>query len=85
MVPALSTVGLTEEEAAEAGLDVKILTSDTHDWFSSKSHAETVAWAKVLVDEKADKIVAAHMVGTMARGQTTRSPWPCGTAYRPAH
>jgi len=62
-VPALSTVGLTEEEAPEAGLDVKVSSSDTSDWFSNKSHAETIAWAKALVDDKADKIVGAHMIG----------------------
>ncbi len=62
-VPALSTVGFTEEEAAAQSLDVKVSTLDMSDWFSGKSYAETVAWTKVLVDEKADKIVGAHMVG----------------------
>lgn len=62
-VPALSTVGLTEEEAEERGLDVKVTTSDMSDWFSTKTYAETVAWSKVLVDEKQDRIVGAHMVG----------------------
>lgn len=62
-VPALSTIGLTEEQAAEQGLDVKVTASDMMGWFSAKSYAETVAWAKVLVDRASDKIVGAHIVG----------------------
>ncbi len=62
-VPALSTVGLTEEQANEQGLDVKVTTNDMTGWISGKTYAETVAWAKVLVDEAADKIVGAHLVG----------------------
>ena len=62
-VPALSTVGLTEDEAKEKGLNVKVSTNDMTDWFSGKSYAESVAWAKVLVDEGEDRIVGAHLVG----------------------
>jgi glutathione reductase (NADPH) len=62
-VPALSTVGLTEDEAREQGLDVKVSVNDMTGWFSGKSYAESVAWAKVLVDEGNDRIVGAHMVG----------------------
>ncbi len=62
-VPALSTVGLTEDEVKEKGLNVKVSTNDMTAWFSGKSYAESVAWAKVLVDEGEDRIVGAHMVG----------------------
>ena len=62
-VPALSTIGLTEEQATEQGLDVKVTASDMMGWFSAKSYAETVAWAKVLVDRASDRIVGAHIVG----------------------
>ena len=62
-VPALSTVGLSEEEARNQGLDVAVSTNDMTDWFSGLSYAESVAWAKVLVDERTDRIVGAHMVG----------------------
>ena len=62
-VPALATVGLTEEEARDRGIDVKVSVNDMTGWFSGKSYAESVAWAKVLVDEGADRIVGAHMVG----------------------
>jgi glutathione reductase (NADPH) len=62
-VPALATVGLTEAEALAANPDIKVSTNDMSGWFSGKSYAETVAWAKVLVDEDKDQIVGAHMIG----------------------
>ena len=65
-IPALSTVGLSEEEANKKGLNVSVKTSDMREWFSGKSYAETVAFAKVLVDQDKDRIVGAHMVGHQA-------------------
>ncbi|NKB43284.1 MAG: NAD(P)/FAD-dependent oxidoreductase [Alphaproteobacteria bacterium] len=62
-VPAVSTVGLTEEEAKAKGLNVKVTTSDMTGWLSGKTYGETVAFAKVLVDEKTDRFVGVHMVG----------------------
>ena len=62
-VPALSTVGLTEQEAKDQGLDVNVTTSDITGWFSSKTYAESAAWSKVIVDKKTDQIVGAHIVG----------------------
>jgi glutathione reductase (NADPH) len=65
-VPALATVGLTERAALDKGLNVKVSSNDMTGWFSSKSYAESVAWAKVLVDQDSDRIVGAHMVGHKA-------------------
>lgn len=62
-VPALSSVGLTEAEANRAELDVDIVTSDMSSWFSARFYAETVAWAKVLVEKGSRRIVGAHLVG----------------------
>jgi glutathione reductase (NADPH) len=62
-VPALASVGLTEKEAADQGLDVAVTTNDMTGWFSAKSYGETVAWAKVLVDRASDQIIGAHLVG----------------------
>ncbi|MEQ9642088.1 MAG: NAD(P)/FAD-dependent oxidoreductase [Alphaproteobacteria bacterium] len=62
-VPALASVGLTEDEACESGLDVNVTTNDMTGWFSGRSYAETVAWSKVLVDRANDRIVGAHIVG----------------------
>lgn len=62
-VPALSSVGLNEAEAERAGIDVEVLTSDMSGWFSARFYAETVAWAKILVEKSSRKIVGAHLVG----------------------
>ncbi|MEM9277038.1 MAG: NAD(P)/FAD-dependent oxidoreductase [Pseudomonadota bacterium] len=62
-VPALSTVGMTEQQAKDQGLDVAVTTNDMTGWFSAKSYAETVAWSKVLVNKADDQIVGAHFVG----------------------
>ena len=62
-VPALASVGLSEDEADESGIDFEVLTSDMSEWFSSRFYAETVAWAKVLVEKESRRIVGAHLVG----------------------
>ncbi len=62
-VPALSTVGLTEAQAQEKGLDVSVTVSDMSGWFSTKTYAETAAWSKVLVDKNSDQVVGAHILG----------------------
>ena len=62
-VPALASVGLTEAQAREKGLNTKVTVSDMDDWFSTRTNAETKAWAKVIVDQDSDAIVGAHIVG----------------------
>ena len=62
-VPALSAVGLTEKAARKAGMNVRVTANDMTGWFSGKTYAETVAYAKVIVNQDTDRIVGAHMVG----------------------
>ena len=62
-VPAFASVGLTEAEAREKGLDVTIAVNDMTGWFSGKSYGETVAWSKVLTEEATGRILGAHLVG----------------------
>ncbi len=62
-VPALATVGLTEEDAASQGINFRVTVNDMTGWFSGKSYAETVAWAKVLIEVGSDRIIGAHIVG----------------------
>ena len=62
-VPALSSVGLTEAQAAERGLDVTVAVNDMTGWFSGRTYAESVAWVKTLVEKGSGRIVGAHMVG----------------------
>ncbi len=62
-VPALSSVGMTEDEAKQAGIDVEVHTSDMSGWFAARFYAETVAWAKILVEKGSRRILGAHLVG----------------------
>ncbi|GHF31260.1 hypothetical protein GCM10017044_28430 [Kordiimonas sediminis] len=65
-VPALASVGLTEAAATEKGLNVSVTINDMTGWFSGKSYAETVAYAKVIRDVNTDQILGAHLVGHRA-------------------
>jgi glutathione reductase (NADPH) len=62
-VPALATVGLSEEKAKEKGLKTRVQVNDMEYWFSTRTFAETVAWSKIIVEETTDRIVGAHFVG----------------------
>jgi glutathione reductase (NADPH) len=62
-VPALSSVGLTEQAARDQGRRVKVRVNDMLGWFSARTYAETVAWSKVIIDEANDQILGAHFVG----------------------
>lgn len=62
-IPAYSSVGLTEEQAAESVAKLRVSVNDMTGWFSGKSYAETAAWSKILIDEDTDRIVGAHMIG----------------------
>ena len=62
-VPALASVGPTEEQAHARGLSFEARVNDMRTWRSARTYGEEVAWAKVLVDRAADRIVAAHLVG----------------------
>ena len=62
-VPALATVGLSEEEARDKGLAFAVKTNDLEGWLSARTQAETVAFSKVLVEEESGRILGAHIVG----------------------
>src|SRR5216683_1275411 len=62
-VPALASVGLTQDAAEEKGIECRVAVNDIHEWLSGRTYAETTAWAKVLIDAKSDRILGAHLVG----------------------
>lgn len=62
-VPALASVGLTAAKAKEQGRSVKVHTNDLSNWLSSRTYAESAAWARVVVDEGNDRILGAQIVG----------------------
>ena len=62
-VPALASVGLGEDEAHKQGLEFEAKVNDMASWRSARTYAETVAFAKVLVEEGSGRILGAHLVG----------------------
>jgi glutathione reductase (NADPH) len=63
-IPTLAQVGLTEAEAAAAGLRVQIKRTDgMTGWISSRTHHEELAFSKVLIDEATGVIAGAHLIG----------------------
>lgn len=64
--PPLASVGLTEEHAAEQGVDVEVKFSDTSAWASSRRMGMKVGGAKVLIERGTGCIVGAHLLGPHA-------------------
>jgi glutathione reductase (NADPH) len=62
-VPALASVGLTEAAAKAAGRDFEVKRHDMTGWRTARTHAETAAFAKVIVENGTRRILGAHMVG----------------------
>lgn len=65
-VPPIASVGISEQEAKEKGLQFKILHQDTSNWFSSKRIGEQYSAFKIITDEKSNKILGAHIMGPHA-------------------
>src|SRR5439155_444513 len=65
-VPPLAGVGLTEAQAQAQQLDVRVKSEDTSTWYTNRRVAETCAMFKVVVDDKADRVVGAHLLGPHA-------------------
>ena len=62
-IPAIASVGMTEAKARESGIKIKVQATDMNGWISSRTHAESTAWAKVIVDEATNRILGVHIVG----------------------
>jgi glutathione reductase (NADPH) len=62
-VPALASVGLTQDAAERDGIDLEVKVNDMHEWLSGRTYALSAAWSKVLIDKKTDRIVGAHLFG----------------------
>jgi glutathione reductase (NADPH) len=60
-IPNLASVGLTEQQASEQGLDFRINKGSTAGWPSSKRIGETQGTYKVLIDNKTGLLLGAHL------------------------
>jgi glutathione reductase (NADPH) len=62
-VPVLASVGLTQADAEMKGLEFRVAVNDMRAWLSIRTDAERVAWAKVVIDKRTDRVIGAHLVG----------------------
>jgi glutathione reductase (NADPH) len=62
-IPALATVGLTEQKAKEKKLNYAVRFQETKDWYSSKRLNVPMSAFKILIDKQTDKIIGAHLLG----------------------
>ncbi|MFT5274785.1 MAG: glutathione reductase (NADPH) [Saprospiraceae bacterium] len=54
---------MTKAEAEASGKAYDVHTSDMSGWFSSRFCAESVAWAKVIVEKDSRNVLGAHIIG----------------------
>ncbi len=62
-VPALARVGLLENEAHELGLKVRVKYASVPNWYTARRLNEPSYAYKVLVEEKTDRLLGAHLLG----------------------
>lgn len=68
-LPPAAQVGMTEQQAREAGLSFRINKGGTESWPSSLRIGQQHGFYKVLVEKGSEKIVGAHIFGHNA-GET---------------
>lgn len=62
-IPPIASVGLSEAEARERGLDFRVKTQKASGWFTARQAAEQVYGFKVMVENGTDHVLGAHLVG----------------------
>ncbi|MBV7477697.1 glutathione-disulfide reductase [Pseudomonas sp. PDM31] len=65
-LPNIGTVGLTEEEAREAGHEVQLFESSFRPMKLTLTECQERTLMKLVVDAKTDKVLGCHMVGPEA-------------------
>ncbi len=60
-IPSIGSVGLTEEQAKEQGLDFRVNQGMTTSWPSSKRIGEEYGTYKILIDRRTNEILGAHI------------------------
>ena len=61
-LPRLASVGLTEREAKEQGLDVRVSAGDASGWYATAHRGGGHAAYKVLVEKGSERVVGASLV-----------------------
>lgn len=62
-IPELVRVGMLESEARDAGEDFRVAYNETAGWYSNRRVGENCAFTKVIIQNKTEKILGAHLLG----------------------
>jgi glutathione reductase (NADPH) len=65
-IPPLAGVGLTEVEARQQQLDIRVKSEETPEWYTNRRVSQTAAMFKTVVDNGSDRILGAHLLGEHA-------------------
>lgn len=61
--PPIASVGLSEAQARQSGLEFQVHCENAADWYTARRVAQTTYGFKVLVENETDRILGAHLVG----------------------
>ena len=65
-LPPIAAVGLSEAEAKQQGLRLRMKSQKASGWFTARQAAEPVYGFKVIVEEGTERVLGAHLVGPHA-------------------
>lgn len=68
-IPPLARVGLLEEDARANQLDVRVNRGRMDDWLSSRMRGISPTAYKIIIDERSDRVIGAHVLGPDAEQQ----------------
>jgi len=64
--PCMATVGISEENALQSGLEIDVYESEFKALKHTLSGSDERTYMKLIVDKKTDRVVGAHMLGEHA-------------------
>lgn len=62
-IPAMASVGLTEEQAQQQGKNYKVNKNTVPNWYNARRLNEKTYAFKTIVDQNTDTLLGAHLVG----------------------
>lgn len=65
-LPALAGVGLTEAEARQRDLPIRVKQEETSGWYANRRVREPAAMFKTIVNADTDLVIGAHLLGSHA-------------------
>src|SRR5699024_4358241 len=62
-LPNLASIGMSEKEAKKEYENVEVIKKDAKKWYSAKHISDKTYAFKILIDQKTDRILGAHLIG----------------------